>query len=109
MEDCIFCKIREKLIPAKLLYEDEDVMGFADIHPVRPVHLLIVPKKHVQEFITVDEPDLFGKLFIVVQRMIQREGLKDRGYRIVINGGGAQIVQHLHIHLMGPLKKTDAM
>lgn len=107
--DCIFCKIRDKQIPAKLLYEDEDVMVFPDVHPVRPVHLLIVPKMHVPELFAVDEPVLFQKLFMVVQQMIKREGLKDKGYRVTVNGGGAQVVPHLHIHLMGPIMQTAAM
>ncbi len=107
--DCIFCKIRDKQIPAKLLYEDEDVMVFPDLNPVKPVHLLIVPKQHIPELLAVEEPVLFQKLFSVVQQMIKREGLKDKGYRVVINGGGAQLVPHLHIHLMGPLTKTVAL
>ncbi len=109
MDDCIFCKIAKKEIPKKFLYEDEDIMVFPDIHPSKPVHLLIVPKQHVSELLTVNEPVLFQKLFTVAQKMIQREGLKDKGYRLTINGGGAQIVPHLHIHLLGPLDKTAAL
>lgn len=107
--ECAFCQIRDKQIPAKLLYEDEDVMVFPDIHPVRPVHLLIVPKQHVSELFTVDQPVLFQKLFLVVQNMIKREGLTDKGYRVTINGGGAQYVPHLHIHLTGPVGQTAAI
>src|SRR5688572_27464373 len=101
--DCIFCKLRDKQVPAKILYEDEDVLVFPDIHPVRPVHLLIIPKQHVQELLLVEEPVLFQKLFTVVQNMIKREGLSDKGYRVTVNGGGAQYVNHLHIHLTGPV------
>lgn len=104
--ECVFCKIINKEIPAKLYYEDEDVVVFPDIHPVKPVHLLVIPKEHVKDFAEVEDLFLFSKLFSVAQRMIQREGLKDKGFRVVINGGGAQIVPHLHIHLMGPLDKT---
>jgi histidine triad (HIT) family protein len=107
--DCIFCQIRDKKIPAKILYEDEDVLVFPDIRPVRPVHLLVIPKQHVSELIAVDNAMLLQKLLTVVQNMIAREGLKDKGYRVTLNGGGAQIVQHLHIHVMGPMKKTDTM
>lgn len=109
MDNCVFCKIRDKQISAKLLYEDEDVMVFPDVHPAKPVHLLIVPKKHIVDFVEAEDPTLFSKLFSVVQRMVAREGLKDKGYRIVINGGGAQIVPHLHIHLMGPISKTASL
>lgn len=105
----MFCKLRDKQVPAKILYEDEDVLVFPDIHPARPVHLLIIPKEHVQELVMVDQPVLFQKLFMVVQNMIKREGLTDKGYRITVNGGGAQYVNHLHIHLTGPLGKTDAI
>jgi histidine triad (HIT) family protein len=107
--DCIFCKIASKEIPKELLYEDEMIMAFADINPVRPVHILIVPKEHIQELYAVENPELFKTLFVVVQNMIKREGLKDKGYRVTINGGGAQYVNHLHVHLTGPLNKTVAI
>jgi len=97
MDDCIFCQIKDKKIPAKILYEDEDIIVFPDIHPVRPVHLLVIPKNHIQELTAVEDPILFQKLLTVVQNMIAREGLKDKGYRVSMNGGGAQIVQHFHI------------
>jgi histidine triad (HIT) family protein len=107
--DCIFCKIVNKEIPKEFVYEDDDVVSFADIHPVRPVHLLIIPKQHVSELVAVEQPELFQKLFTVVQKLIKKEGLTDKGYRISINGGGAQVVDHLHIHLMGPMTKTAAL
>ncbi len=109
MENCIFCKIRDKIIPKEFLYEDDDVMVFPDINPVKPVHILIIPKKHIEDFLQVEEPELFSKLMEVVQRMVKREGLKDKGFKIVINGGGAQIVPHLHIHLMGPMGRMAAI
>lgn len=107
--DCVFCKIAAKEIEKELLYEDDNVIVFQDIHPVRPVHLLIIPKEHITDFLEVSDPTLFQQLFVVVQNMIKREGLKDKGYRVTINGGGAQVIQHLHIHLMGPLTKTAAL
>lgn len=107
--DCVFCKIRDKQSPAKLLYEDEEVLAFPNINPVRPVHILVIPKEHISEFYAVQNPEIFQKLFTVAQNMIKREGLKDKGYRITINGGGAQYVNHLHVHVMGPLLKTAAL
>jgi histidine triad (HIT) family protein len=107
--DCVFCKIRDKQIPAKIIYEDNDVVVFPDIHPAKPVHLLIVPKKHVDDFLSVEDTTLFSKLFSVAQKMISREGLKDKGFRLVVNGGGAQLVPHLHIHLMGPIGKIASL
>jgi len=106
MDNCIFCKIANKEIPKEFTFEDDDVLVFPDISPVKPVHLLVIPKKHISELVAVDSPELFQKLFVVVQKMIKKEGLEDKGYRIVINGGGAQIIDHLHIHLMGPITKT---
>jgi len=107
--ECIFCKIRDKQVPAKLIYEDEDVMVFPDIHPAKPVHLLIVPKKHIDDFAGVEDPALFSKLFDIAQKMVAREGLRDKGFRLVINGGGAQLVSHLHVHLMGPVGKIASL
>jgi histidine triad (HIT) family protein len=109
MMDCIFCKIIKKEISAKFLYEDETAVVFPDIHKAKPVHLLIVPKVHVEDFVKVEDAELFAKLFSIAQQMIVRGGLIGRGFRIVINGGGAQIVPHLHIHLMGPMSKTASL
>ncbi|HZE87026.1 MAG TPA: HIT domain-containing protein, partial [Methylomirabilota bacterium] len=86
MGNCIFCKIAKREIPKEFTYEDDDVMVFPDIHPVRPVHLLIIPKQHFSELITVTDPTLFQKLFIVVQKMVKEQGLEKKGYRVTING-----------------------
>jgi histidine triad (HIT) family protein len=107
--DCLFCKIISKKIPSKVIYEDEDVLVFPDIHPAKPVHFLIIPKAHISELYAVEDPVIFQKLFSVIQNMIKREGLKDKGYRVSINGGGAQLIHHLHIHLMGPIKSTETV
>ncbi|MBI4084536.1 MAG: HIT domain-containing protein, partial [Candidatus Levybacteria bacterium] len=106
--DCIFCKIANKQILKEFIYGDEDVMVFSDIKPIKPVHLLIMPKKHVPDFLDAD-PVLFERLARVIQQMIRREGLQDKGYRLIVNGGGAQIVNHLHIHLTGPFGKAVQM
>lgn len=103
MEECIFCKIARKDIPVNVLYEDDDVLVFPDQKPVKPVHLLIIPKQHVQELMKVEDSELFGKLFSVVQKAAKKTGLDKKGFRVVINAGGAQEIQHLHIHLLGPM------
>ncbi len=103
MNDCIFCQIRDGKIQAKFFYQDEDVMVFPDIHPRAKTHLLIVPKKHIPEFIFVEDENLREKLFHTVQQIINQAGLKDNRYQIRINGGGLQDVDHLHIHLLGPI------
>lgn len=104
MNDCLFCKIRDKKIPATFVYEDQDIMVFPDHHPEKPVHLLIVPKNHISEFLVVDDHALFARLGKVIQTMITAHNLNSKGYRIMINGGGFQDIDHLHIHLLGPMK-----
>ena len=105
MNDCIFCQIRDGKIPAKFVYQDDDVMVFPDIHPASPIHWLIVPKKHVSEVLFLEDAALENKLFRIIQKMIKQAELTDKGYKIVINGGGLQDVDHLHIHLRGPIAR----
>ncbi len=102
--NCIFCKIKEGKIPAKFIFEDEDIVVFPNIHPVKPIHWLIMPKKHIPEFVVLEDQILWKKLLHVVQKMVDKADLKDKGYKIVINGGGHQDVDHLHIHLLGPMR-----
>ncbi len=109
MNDCIFCKIRDKKIPAKILYEDDAVMAFPDINPVKKVHILVVPKKHIEDFLQFDDDQMFKAVRTTIQTLIKENKLEKRGYRISVNGGGAQIVNHLHFHLIGPLGKAAAM
>lgn len=101
--DCVFCKIRDKEIPKDFTYEDEEVMVFPDINPIRPVHLLIVVKKHIADFLNVQDNLLFGRIFTVAKSLIKEFNLENNGYRLSINGGGAQIIEHFHVHLIGPL------
>src|SRR5579864_1421302 len=98
MSTCIFCKIRDREIAKDFLYEDEDVMAFYDLHPIKPVHVLVIPKKHVEDFLHVEDDSMWAKLRDVAQKMIKQHKLEDKGFRVAINGGGAQMVQHLHIH-----------
>src|SRR5437762_616878 len=109
MEDCVFCKIRDGLIPKEFIYQDDDVMVFPDIHPRNKVHLLFVPKKHVEEVLAVEDATIYMKLFTVLQRVAKEHKLEGEGFRVVINGGGAQEVNHLHVHLMGPVGKAVAL
>lgn len=100
---CIFCKIRDREIPKEFTYEDEDIMVFPDINPIKPIHLLVMPKKHIKDFLDFDDLALLEKVKNIIQKMIREQGLKGKGYRLVVNGGGAQIIDHLHVHLVGPL------
>lgn len=109
MENCIFCKIRDRIIPKEFTYEDEDVMVFPDIHPVKPIHILIIPKKHIEDLLMINDKVLMMKLVKISQEMVKKFGLENKGYRVGINGGGAQFIDHLHIHLIGPLGKGASM
>lgn len=106
MSDCLFCQIARREIPKEFIDENNLVMVFADIHPVAPIHLLIVPKKHITEFIKFDEQDkiIWEELNKMVKKMIKKYQLENRGYRLLCNGGGAQLIDHFHIHLMGEIK-----
>lgn len=101
---CIFCDIRDRKIPKEFIYEDQDIMVFPDIHPNKPIHLLVVPKKHMIDFLDLEDDILLGKIRQTLQQMIKKEGLSDKGYQLVINGGGLQKINHLHFHLKGPWK-----
>ncbi len=106
MDSCIFCKIRDKEIPKEFTYEDEDIMVFPDIHPVKPMHLLVVLKKHVKDFLDLKPKDL-EKISKTIKQIVKDKKLEEKGYRLGINGGGAQIIEHLHVHLMSPFGKQE--
>src|ERR1035437_9904142 len=106
MPDCIFCKIRDREIAKEFTYEDEDVMVFPDIHPLKPVHLLIVPKIHTEDYLEFNDLELMAKVKKVINKMIE-EKMENKGYRVSINGGGAQVVRHVHFHLMGPVSNME--
>jgi|SRR3989339_949250 len=105
MTDCIFCKIAQKEIPTELLYEDEDVIAFNDIAPKSPVHILIVPKKHIDSVNNLEEEnkELLGKLVLVAKDIAKEKGISGTGYRLIFNTGrdAGQTVDHIHLHLMG--------
>ena len=100
MEDCIFCKIASKEIPAKLVYESENTVGFRDINPQAPVHILVIPKKHYESLNDVDDTALLGELLNAVREIAEKLDIKE--YRTVINTGklAGQEVFHIHIHIL---------
>ena len=102
MDNCIFCKIANKEIPKEFTYEDTELMVFPDIHPIKPVHLLVVPKQHIPTLMELENNDLNNKIHKLIKEMVFQHGLDDKGFRIVINGGGAQAVDHLHFQITGP-------
>lgn len=109
MEDCLFCKFASGEIVKDFAFENKDVVVFDDIHPIKPVHLLIVPKSHIQSFEDLADDKLLGEIRKAIQAMAKEKGLIGKGYRIVVNGGGAQGIDHLHFHLTGPWGLNSAM
>jgi diadenosine tetraphosphate (Ap4A) HIT family hydrolase len=111
MADCIFCGIAQGEIPSEIVYEDEEIIAFKDLQPQAPVHVLIIPKKHLASLDDITESDedkeLIGHLMSKVHVIAERLGLSN-GYRLVANTGedGLQTVQHLHFHLVGGRKMT---
>ena len=107
MEDCIFCKIIQGEIPSNKVYEDDEILAFKDINPMAPVHILVIPKKHIESAneITEEDEKVIGKIFTVIKKLAKDNNL-DNGYRIVNNCGedGGQAVKHLHFHLLGGRK-----
>ncbi|HEX5803547.1 MAG TPA: histidine triad nucleotide-binding protein [Azospira sp.] len=103
-ESCIFCKIVRGEIPSRKVYEDEDLLAFNDIAPARPVHILVIPKRHVESLAQVTDADapVLGKMLAVANRLATEQGSPD-GFRIIINTGrvGHQEVPHLHMHIVG--------
>ena len=103
--DCIFCKIIAGEMPADVVYSDEEVVAFRDINPQAPVHFLIIPGEHITTLADLPEEKavLVGHMVDVANRLAVSEGISERGYRVVINCGqqGGQLVQHLHMHLLG--------
>ncbi|HEY0268777.1 MAG TPA: histidine triad nucleotide-binding protein [Methyloradius sp.] len=101
--DCIFCKIVAGEIPATKVYEDDDVIAFNDIHPIAPVHFMIVPKEHIESLASGEEKHqaLLGKILLLAPTLAKQQGLK--GFRTMINTGreGGQEVFHLHVHVFG--------
>ena len=105
MSDCLFCGIIEGRVKGNLVYEDESVVAFKDIVPRAPVHVLIVPRKHIATLVELQRSDnlLIGEIFNVAGRLAQQFGIADTGYRVVVNCGAdaGQTVFHLHFHLLG--------
>ena len=105
MEDCIFCKIASGIIPSDFLYEDNDVVAFKDISPRAPVHILIIPKKHIASLaeITQDDSALMGKICYVASKLAEVAGCAESGYRLLTNcrADSGQEVPHIHFHLVG--------
>jgi histidine triad (HIT) family protein len=105
MDQCIFCRIVERSLPARIVFEDDEIVAFEDAHPQAPVHTLIVPRKHLASLkdASADDAALLGRMLVVATQLARERGLETRGYRTVFNtgAGAGQTVFHLHLHLLG--------
>lgn len=112
-EDCIFCKIINKEIPSKIVYEDEEMIAFEDITPLAPVHILIIPKNHIEAITDLNDENsqFISKVYLIANKISELKGIKEKGFRITVNCGedGGQVVKHIHFHLLGGTKLPTAI
>ena len=105
MSECIFCRIVERTIPSKIVFEDDQVVAFEDVNPQAPVHVLVVPRRHVASIAELQAVDagLLGHLMVTGAAIAKQKGIAESGYRAVVNTGknGGQTVFHLHLHILG--------
>ncbi len=105
MSDCIFCKIIEKKIPARIIYEDDYAIAFEDVNPQAPVHTLVIPRKHISTLLDIKEEDnnLLGHIFKIANKIAIDKDIAKRGFRVVTNCNpeSGQTVYHIHFHILG--------
>lgn len=103
-EDCVFCKIIKGEIPSSKVYEDEEILAFKDIAPAAPIHILVIPKKHIPSLAEMKdgEEEIISKIYKIINEIAEKQGFKEKGYRVIVNCGkdGGQEVGHLHFHLL---------
>ena len=108
MQDCLFCKIIKKEIPADIVYEDEEIIAFKDIQPAAPIHILVIPKKHISSIneIELEDEALIGKIYTKIKERAKEQDVDETGYRVIVNCGkdAGQEVMHLHFHLLAGKK-----
>lgn len=104
-EECIFCRIVAGELPGDIVYQDEDFLAFRDVMPKAPTHILVIPKNHIASAaeLTDGQENLAGRLIIIANKVAEKEGIANKGYRLTMNCGpeGGQVVPHLHLHLLG--------
>jgi len=105
VDHCLFCKIASRELPGKIVYEDDQSVAFEDINPKAPVHILIIPRRHLATLLDAnqDHDRLLGHLLLVANAIARQKGIAERGFRVVLNCNteGGQVVFHLHLHLLG--------
>jgi histidine triad (HIT) family protein len=113
MSECIFCKIVKGEIPCSKVYEDDKILSFDDIHPMAPIHVIIIPKQHFSTLLDIDTKNvnIMGDLIFAAQKVATLKGIEEKGFRTVINcnAEGGQVVFHLHMHLLGGRKLHDEL
>lgn len=111
MEDCVFCNIVNKTLEAQVLFENEELIVVRDILPKAPVHLLVIPKKHIISVHHVESPDskLLGDMVFIAKQMAEKFGVGDTGYKLIFNVGrdGGMVIPHMHLHLLGGKKLPE--
>jgi histidine triad (HIT) family protein len=112
LKDCVFCRIVARETPADVEYEDDAVLAFKDIYPKAPIHLLIVPKRHIASIATMaaEDADVIGRCFLAARALGEAKGLAERGYRLRVNTGpeGGQVVYHVHVHFLAGGRERGA-
>jgi len=110
MTECLFCKIRDGVIPCDIVFEDDDVLAFNDVNPQAPVHVLIIPKKHIATVndVSADNEAVMGKMFSAAKTIASKLGVGDDGYRLIVNCNekAGQIVFHVHMHMLAGRSMT---
>ncbi|WP_313346345.1 histidine triad nucleotide-binding protein [Sedimentibacter sp.] len=110
---CIFCLIAEKQIPSQCVYENDNVIAFKDLNPQAPVHILVIPKRHITSMndINTENSNVIAEIFEIINKIAESEGIKESGYRVISNCGddGCQSVKHLHFHLLGGRKLSETL
>lgn len=111
MENCIFCKIINREIPSSIVYEDEKVIAFNDVNPAAPIHILVIPKKHIETLLDVSEEDssLITHIYQVINKIAVEKGFAEKGFRVIANCGedSGQEVKHIHFHVLAGKKLGD--
>ena len=110
-ENCTFCKIIKGEIPSSKVYEDEEILAFNDINPATPIHILVIPKKHIKSLAEMKdgEEKIISKIYKLINEIAEKQGFKEKGYRVIVNCGkdAGQEVGHLHFHLLAGIKMGD--
>ena len=111
--DCIFCQIIAGKVPSEIVYQNKEVIAFRDINPQAPIHLIIIPKRHIPSLahLSEEESPLIGQMINIANHLAKMESISESGYRLVMNCGdeGGQLVSHLHLHLLGGRKLSNEL